>query len=185
MKNEEDIIAEIQKDDWMMEILYIVQTLNLPDWWVCAGFVRSKIWDTQHHFSKRTPLPDIDVIYYDSVNAVEEEEKKWEGVLKSIAPKLPWSVKNQSRMHLKNQLPPYSSSIDGISKFPETATALGVKLGKEKNVVLAAPWGVEDVIKMEVRATPFYKSNLKRIYQDRVMKKNWQSIWSKVKIYDI
>jgi hypothetical protein len=30
--------------------------INLPDWWVCAGFVRSKIWDTLQGFKERTPI---------------------------------------------------------------------------------------------------------------------------------
>ena len=58
--NEKDIISLIQKDKWMMEILKTSKSLNLPDWWVCAGFLRSKIWDVLHSFSKRTPLPDVD-----------------------------------------------------------------------------------------------------------------------------
>jgi len=41
LKTEEDILKLISEDDWMMDILITVKSLNLPDWWVCAGFVRS------------------------------------------------------------------------------------------------------------------------------------------------
>lgn len=78
INNEEDIIKAIEKDEWMMDLLRAVKTLNLPDWWICAGFVRSKIWDVIHNFSTRTPLPDIDVIYFDSKKVDELEEKKIE-----------------------------------------------------------------------------------------------------------
>jgi len=187
IKNEEDILRIIKEDEWMMSILRTVTTLNLSDWWICAGFVRSKIWDELHGFSTRTPLADIDVIYFDSSNLDESEEKKIEDYLKSLMPAIPWSVKNQARMHLKNNMPPYSSSVDGISKFPETATALGVKLDERNNIIMTAPWGIQDAINLEVKPTPLYveSEELKNIYNKRVTKKNWESIWKKVKVYNI
>lgn len=75
IKNEQDIIQLIQEDTWMMEILQTAKSLHLPDWWVCAGFIRSKIWDVLHNFKVRTTLPDIDIIYFDSSNINELEEK--------------------------------------------------------------------------------------------------------------
>lgn len=84
--NESDILSIIRTDDWMMDVLKTVKQLKLHDWWVCAGFVRSKIWDTLHHFNDRTPLPDIDVIYYDEGDIKESVEKEWEVFLKKIAP---------------------------------------------------------------------------------------------------
>jgi hypothetical protein len=50
--NEEKIIELITKDKWMMNILKAVKSLNFPDWWICAGFVRSKIWNTLHNLMK-------------------------------------------------------------------------------------------------------------------------------------
>nr|WP_285864305.1 nucleotidyltransferase family protein [Lederbergia lenta] len=170
----------------MMNLLKAVKTLNLPDWWVCAGFVRSKIWDVLHNFSSRTPLPDIDVIYFDSKIVDELEEIKMEEKLKSIVPNIPWSVKNQARMHIKSNMSPYSSSIDGISKFPETVTALGVKLDENEDIKLTAPWGIIDVVNLEVRPTPFYDTKDRmKVYENRVRKKAWNKTWGMVKIYGI
>src|SRR5690625_447058 len=105
LKIEDDIIKLISGDDWMMKILTTAKSLNLPDWWVCAGFVRSKIWDTLHGYSKRTPISDIDVIYFDKRNIDESEEKRLEQKLNAIHPNEPWSVKNEARMHLANTIP--------------------------------------------------------------------------------
>lgn len=184
IKNKEDIIALIKEDKWMMEILKTAKSLNLPDWWVCAGFVRSKIWDILHGFSERTTLPDVDVVYYAPSNINEAEEKELEKCLKALYPNAPWSVKNQARMHMINNLPPYTSSTDAISKFPETVTALGVKIDERDKVVLTAPCGIHDVIKMEVHPTPFFSETKERlqVYEERVRKKSWQSIWNKVKV---
>ncbi|WP_199426974.1 nucleotidyltransferase family protein [Thermaerobacillus caldiproteolyticus] len=187
IKNEKDIIQLIKDDEWMMNILRAVKSLNLPDWWVCAGFVRSKIWDTLHGFKERTPIPDIDVIYFDDTNMEELEEKRLEIRLRNILPDIPWSVKNEARMHIVNNIPPYSSSVDAISKFPETATSLGVKLDEMNDIILVAPWGVDDVINLEVKPTPYFQESKERaqIYEERIIKKNWKDIWYKVNVFHI
>lgn len=187
INSEADIVKAIREDKWMMNLLKAVKTLNLPDCWICAGFVRSKIWDLIHDFSTRTPIPDIDVIYFDSTNTDEALEKKMEEKLKSLVPNIPWSVKNEARMHVLSNMPPYESSVDGISKFPETASSLGVKLDENENIILTAPWGITDVVNLKVRPTPYYLETNERmkIYEDRVAKKNWKSIWNKVDVYKI
>jgi len=171
----------------MMDILQGAQSLNLSDWWICAGFVRSKIWDTLHGFKERTSIPDIDVIYFDDTNIDESEEKKLEEQLRNIVPNVPWSVKNEARMHIDNSIPPYSSSVDAISKFPETATALGMKLDDEDNLILTAPCGISDVINFELKPTPYFTETKVRaiIYENRIIKKNWKAIWIKIKVHHI
>ncbi|WP_164670733.1 nucleotidyltransferase family protein [Virgibacillus doumboii] len=187
LKSEEDVIKIIEEDDRMMEILRAAKSLNLTDWWICAGFVRSKIWDTLHGFSERTRIPDVDFIYFDDTTMDEPIEKNLEAELRKIIPDIPWSVKNEARMHIANGIPPYSSSVDAISKFPETATALGVKLDEGENVILTAPCGIDDVVNMEVKPTPYFAECDARasIYEDRIRKKDWKSIWNKLNIYHI
>lgn len=94
LQNEKDIINLIQNDSEMMDILRIASKLNLPDWWICAGFVRAKIWDSLHAFTVKTNPTDIDVIYFDKENTDEVTEKNFEVVLKKMQPNVPWSVKN-------------------------------------------------------------------------------------------
>ncbi|WP_413785416.1 nucleotidyltransferase family protein [Cytobacillus sp. IB215316] len=171
----------------MMEIIEAASILKLPEWWICAGFVRSKIWDTLHGFTERTSTPDIDVIYFDDTHIDEAFEKKLEDKLSSLLPNIPWSVKNEARMHMVNNLQPYTSAEDAISKFPETATALGVKLDRENNLVLTAPYGLDDVINMELKPTPYFTETKERaaIYEERITKKNWKDIWYKIKVHHI
>lgn len=187
IKSEQDIIQLVEADAWMMEILQAVSTLHLPDWWVCAGFVRSKIWDTLHGFAVRTPLPDVDVVYYDPDNPDEQVEKQWERQLRRMNPAIPWSVKNEARMHLVNGLPPYTSTVDAISKFPETATALGLALDERNQVVLAAPHGIADVVNLRLKPTPFFADTEEgaAIFERRMATKNWQSIWGGIEIFHI
>ncbi|MBT2289915.1 nucleotidyltransferase family protein [Paenibacillus albidus] len=182
MYNEEDIMEAVRADPWMMDTLRAVRSLELPDWWVCAGFVRSKVWDVQHGFTDRTPLPDVDVIYFDETDRHEKVEKEWEARLSNLKADVPWSVKNQARMHLLNNQSPYTSSTDAMSRFPETATALGISLDGQDQLILAAPHGFGDVVNMVIHPTPDFAPGqpLAFIYEQRIAKKNWGTIWNQV-----
>ncbi len=186
IQNEKDIIAFIQEDKWMMDLLSCAKSLKLPEWWICAGFVRSKIWDVLHGFDERTSLPDIDVIYYDQSNVEERIEKNHEVALNRLLPTVPWSVKNQARMHIVNNSSPYSSSVDAIAKFPETATALGVKLDERNNVILTAPHGTQDLVNLTVKPTPYFLESKDRMlmYEKRVKAKNWRATWRNIEVMD-
>jgi hypothetical protein len=168
----------------MMDVLSAAKSLQLQDWWVCAGFIRSKIWDVLHGYPQRTATPDVDVIYFDASDLDEAVEKKLEGELRALNPNVPWSVKNEARMHLIDQALPYASSVDAISKFPETATALGLTLDHNDHVVLAAPCGIDDVIHMKVKPTPFFAGSKEKMkhYESRIAKKDWQRTWPLVRI---
>lgn len=183
IKTEEELKRLIAADDWMMDILTTVEKLQLPDSWVCAGFVRSKVWDVLHEKKYRTPLADIDVIYFDKVNALEDYEKQYDQELKKYLPDEPWSVKNQARMHVVNNSEPYQSSIDGIAHFPETSTAIGVRLANGK-LEIAAPHGIQHLISGIVAPTPYFQkgSQIHEVYKNRVHNKQWKSLWPKLQI---
>ncbi|MEO3945978.1 nucleotidyltransferase family protein [Gorillibacterium sp. CAU 1737] len=183
----EDILSLVQEDEWMMEVLRAAQLLRLPDWWISAGFVRAKVWDTLHGFAERTPLPDVDVVYFDrsQLENAEAVEKELEQKLRGLNGTVPWSVKNEARMHEVNDLPPFGSTVEAISHFTETATALGLTLDEEGRPILAAPWGIEDLLRLEVRPTPLYRENeeYQAIYNRRIMKKKWKNSWPQLQIY--
>ena len=184
MENEADILQAIRQDDWMMETLEAACSMHQPDWWICAGFVRTKVWDGLHGYTNRTLLPDIDFIYFDELYAEERMEKEIEEQLKRLLPDRPWSVKNQARMHMVNRIPPYTSAGDALSKFPETASAIGVKLDELGELLLAAPWGVYDLIRMKIQPTPFFAQSgeLMSIYERRIERKKWKEKWPLVEI---
>ena len=187
INSEQDIINLVKNDAWMMSIVEAAKTLHLPDWWVCAGFIRSKVWDTMHGYSINTHLPDIDVVYYDPYNDDEDIEKLLESRLKKLKPTEPWSVKNQARMHILNGESPYKSTLDAVSRFPETATSIAMKLNEEDELILAAPWGLEDLLALRVKPTPPFKEKetLAAIYERRLREKEWNKKWPKVSIYGI
>ncbi|WP_067621157.1 nucleotidyltransferase family protein [Alicyclobacillus acidiphilus] len=179
---EQDIISLIASDNWMMHVLQTAQSLRLPDWCVCAGFIRSKVWDYLHGFAG-TRLPDVDVAYFDPNRTDESAEKEYEKILKGLDSSVPWSVKNQARMHTKNGHVPYTSTADGLSNFPEVCTAIGAYLDSNGQVSLVAPYGVDDLVNLVVRPTPFFISQDKRdIYEQRVATKGWSAKWHRLRI---
>lgn len=180
LSNEQQIVEAIANDQWMMNVLQNASSLDLPDWWICAGFIRAKVWDELHGFAEKTRLPDVDVIYFDAKNVNEHMEKVYEEKLNQLDETIPWSVKNQARMHTLNKVTPYTSSADGMSKFPETATAIGITLDDQGELLLCAPYGVRDLIEMKIRPTPYFDGS--PLYFDRVSQKNWSATWPKVKV---
>ncbi|WP_233880610.1 nucleotidyltransferase family protein [Virgibacillus halodenitrificans] len=186
LKSKEDIVHLLKSDREVMEILKAVKALKLPDWWVCAGYIRAKIWDALSGYDEPTRTADVDVIYFNPNQLDEQIEKQLEEKLISLMPHIPWSVKNEARMHMVNQIPAYTSAEDAISKFPETVTALGLKLDEENKMILTAPWGITDVLEMEVNPTPYFLETKERmaIYEKRIREKDWTSIWSKVTVSD-
>ncbi|MEY9971107.1 hypothetical protein ABH966_001473 [Lysinibacillus sp. RC46] len=183
IKTEEELKNLIAADEWMMEILTTVEKLQLPDSWVCAGFIRSKVWDFLHKKEYRTPLADIDVIYFDKVNSLEKYEKQYEQKLTKYLPNEPWSVKNQARMHVVNNSEPYQSSIDGIAHFSEIPTAIGVRLTNGR-LEIAAPHGIKHLVSGIVAPTPYFQkgSPMHEVYMNRVRNKQWELSWSKLQI---
>lgn len=178
---EKDILSLIEKDPWMMEILIAVREIDLPDWWIGAGFVRSKVWDFLHGYRARTLIPDIDVIYFDLKNATEDHEKEFEKMLKDKNPDVSWSVKNQARMHTLHNHAPYKNATEGLSHWVETATCIGVKLDKNNSFILAAPHGVDDLVNLILRPTENIPEELKK-FKERVRSKKWLEKWPKLRI---
>ncbi|MFJ8518512.1 nucleotidyltransferase family protein [Lysinibacillus xylanilyticus] len=167
----------------MMKVLTTLEKLQLPDSWVCAGFIRSKVWDHLHEKEYRTPLADIDVIYFDKVNSLEKYEKQYEQELRKYLPNEPWSVKNQARMHVVNNSEPYQSSIDGMAHFPEIPTAIGVRLTNGR-LEITAPHGIKHLVSGIVAPTPYFQkdSPMHEVYLNRVRNKQWELSWSKLQI---
>ncbi|WP_155668167.1 nucleotidyltransferase family protein [Ornithinibacillus caprae] len=173
--------GEVKHDTNILSILQVVENLNLNDAWVCAGLIRNKVWDILHNTT--TPINDIDVIYYDTSETSLEKEKRLETKLGGLLPNQPWSVKNQARMHLKSGFDSFNSSYDGVAHFPETPTAIAVKLCNEKLEIMA-PYGLKDLFELKVKPTPFYQKNSEfySIYLERIKRKKWDDIWSSLSI---
>lgn len=169
----------------MMEILGEVDSLNLPDWWIGAGFVRSKVWDYLHGYKERTPMPDIDVIYFDSSESdPEKREEIYKRKLIQLHPNLKWQVKNQARMHLMHRRNQYKNSEEALSEWSETATCVGVRIEKNK-LKFIAPHGIQDLVDLKIRKIPGYKQKYNHdinLFDKRIKDKGWLEKWPKLTV---
>ena len=177
-KFENDLIKIIESDNWMIKVLKTARDLKLNDCWIGAGFVRNKIWDEKHE-KNRTKLNDIDVIFFDTSNPTKDYDIQIEAKLRKLNPALNWSVKNQSRMHLRNGHEPYSNCNEAISFWPETATAIAVRLNFKNNIEYIAPYGLDDLFNLLVVPTPKFDLTT---YKNRIEKKNWKEKWNQLEI---
>ena len=96
------VLGLIAADPWRLECLAAVRELGLADCWIGAGFVRSLVWDHLHGHDRRTAIDDVDVLYFDARDLSREAEAAIEQRLGAVMAGVPWSVKNQARMHLRN-----------------------------------------------------------------------------------
>lgn len=187
IKSAADILSTISTSDYHRNALEAVRSLDLPNGWIAAGFVRNYVWDIMHGYPAMTPLNDIDVIYYDAANQNEAFEKEQEQKLATLVPGLPWSVKNQARMHVKNGDDPYDSIDTALKHWCETVTPVGVRMEADDTISLLAPLGLDDLLSLRCRATPFARSKPNKLkdYRDRMNEKKWWVTWPQVAVLDL
>jgi hypothetical protein len=178
MFSNQDILALIRADPWMMNILRTAEELHLPDWAIGAGFVRNKVWDRLHDIDKDgVAINDIDLVYFDPEHVDQQAD---EDLSKRLSEETgsTWEIVNEAYAHEWNSHPPYKSTEDAISQWTETATCVGVRLNRGE-LELIAPHGIEDLVQLIVRPTPLY-SRRNEIVKDRARRKKWFETWTKL-----
>ncbi len=88
-------------------------------------------------------------------------------------------------MHQHNfaEEPPYTSTFDALTKFPERCTAVAARMNQGK-LELMAPFGWQDICSFRVRPTPHFAQNEQylAVYRQRQAMKQWQKIWPQLSI---
>ena len=79
----------------------------------------------------------------------------------------------------------YLSSADAISRWPETATAIGLSLDARGALRLLAPHGVEDLLGLKVVPTAHFRRSAARMqmFKRRLVGKRWAETWPKLEIF--
>lgn len=182
MDNVSIVQAIVSDDPVRSRLLEMVRSLNLPDCWIGAGFVRNAVWDYLHGRGLSPVSTDVDVIWFDAKRCLPEEDEALEILLRGLDPAVTWSVKNQARMHVQNGDEPYLSTTDAMRYWPETATAVAVRLLADGSCEVAAPLGLDDLFGLIIRPTERFSTSKRAIYQDRFKSKNWMSIWPQLSL---
>jgi len=156
--------------------LEAVATLNLPDCWIGAGFVRNLVWDFTHHYPAPTALNDVDVVYFDNSDLDKTREQQLQQLLRRRYPTVNWEVRNQARMHIKHDFPPFTDTCDAISHWVEKETAVAARY-TGSTVEIMAPYGLQ--MNYNNSITPHHSHSLS-LFESRINNKCWQQIWPKL-----
>jgi hypothetical protein len=65
--------------------------------------------------------------------------------------------------------------------WPETATAVALRLREDDAVELAAPFDVDDLLVMVLRPTPHFRAHRLDAYRKRQRAKSWHTRWPRLR----
>lgn len=170
----------------LMDIMRRARNLELEDYYISAGCVMQMIWNKFSGYDDLYGIKDIDLVYYNGVNISEVSEKILEKKVREIYSdiELDVDVTNEARVHIwyKDKfgydIDPYKSVEDAIRTWPTTASAIGVRLDEEDNIILYAPFGIGDLMNMVIR--PNKVQITEEIYMNKV--RRWQDKWPALSI---
>ncbi|MGI9412114.1 MAG: nucleotidyltransferase family protein [Hyphomicrobiales bacterium] len=175
------LIDILRGDTLAVDCLNAVRDMDLPDGWIGAGFVRNKAWDVLHGRERFTPLNDVDVVYFDRSVTERRHETALEQRLAGVMPGVPWSVRNQARMHIRNGDPPYADTADALAHWVETATAVAARSDNGGAIHILAPFGLDDLVNLILRPTPAFTGK-RDAFDRRLAAKGWCGIWPKLAV---
>jgi uncharacterized protein len=157
MELELQLEALIRADEWLMGVLRAARSCDPPRWVIGAGVLRNLVWDHLSGRRQRTEPNDVDLAYFDPLDLRPEAEHTFEECLRLILPNVPWEVKNQAAVHLWYErrfgyaVPALDSIQAAVATWPETATAVAVRLLADDRLEVIAPFGLADLFGMILR----------------------------------
>jgi hypothetical protein len=174
----------IRSTGWLMRALEAARSVDPPDWMIGAGAVRTAVWDRLHGHENPTSVDDIDVAFFDPGDLSEERDRQVETLLRTALPDAPWDAKNQAAVHLwyprkfGYAVEPLRSSADAVATWPETATAVGLRLTDDERLRICAPCGLHDLLGLVHRRNPRRVSveEYERRLSAKRITERWQSV---------
>jgi hypothetical protein len=180
MDLESKLIRILEAREDLVPLFRRVRDLGLMDWYIAAGLIRNTVWDTLHGCNQRSPLNDIDVVYFEPQLLSWDHDESFESRLRAADSRYNWSVKNQARMHIRNGHESYRSMNDALAHWPEVCTAVGVRLNKDDTWTVIAPYGLQDLFSLVIRRSPLFED--REYFLKRIADKGWVNRWKQLTI---
>jgi hypothetical protein len=185
-----DRLAELREileaDARLMAALALCRDLLPVTAWIGAGAIRNTVWDHLHGRAPG-PLGDIDVVFHDAA-LPPDADAGFAAMLHAACPDLAWDVTNQAHVHLwygdyfGNNVAPFATLTEGIASWPDTATAIAVRLAVDGSIEVLAPFGLDDLFGLAVRWNPARVSA--EAFMARIHAKQWLARWPRLGIVD-
>jgi hypothetical protein len=107
-------IAELLLNDpIIMKAAVCRSGAGISDGWIGAGLVRDAVWDHLHGYGQR-PVSGMWMLSVRPENCSSVVDSALEETLSRQSPVFNWSVKNQARMHQRNDNEPYCSTANAL-----------------------------------------------------------------------
>jgi hypothetical protein len=155
MAADEDRMRDIIRSSaWLMRVLQTVRRTGLPDAWVGAGVLRDLVWG-QLYGPGFAPgdVHDVDVVFLDPRDLSRQRDEQATRLLHEACPRVPWQARNQAAVHTwyhgrfgGEPVAPLLSIADAVATWPETATAVAVRLAPPGRIEVCAPLGLADLL---------------------------------------
>ncbi|WP_111860538.1 nucleotidyltransferase family protein [Acinetobacter sp. CFCC 10889] len=159
-----------------------------PNVYLSAGVLRNLVWSILHEQSDDVVHSEIDVIFFDPHENSPYISHEIERKLIQKFPENTWDVVNQAYVHtwytLENGQPilPYSSLYDALATWPETATAIAVRLLDNNELEIITPFGLKDLFELKLRWNDRLVSH--DVFMQRVRSKRFLQRWSQLQLID-
>jgi hypothetical protein len=183
------LAALVRSSDWLMAALRAVRDVDPPDWLVGGGVLRDLVWDRLHGRAEPGRPRDVDLAFFDPLRLDPGRDAEVERALLARLAGVPWDAKNQAAVHRwygrvfgAGEVAPLGSAADGVGTWPETATAVAVRLLDGDKLQVVAPCGLEDLFGLVCRRNPRRVSVAH--YRRRVRDKRIADRWPGVRIVD-
>ena len=175
-------------NDWFRRVIDAVASVDPPNWAVAAGVIRDLVWDHLHGYDNPAAVKDVDVPFFDSLDLTPERDDEVEARLRKRLPGVEWDAKNQAAVHLwyervfHHSIDPITSIEDGVGRFPETATAIAVRLTARGRLDIVAPYGLDDLFAMVLRRNK--RQVTREYFRQRLARTNVRERWPHVTVID-
>ena len=106
--------------------------------------------------------------------------------LQAQQPHVDWEVTNQATIHLWHrrdqglEVPPHRSVSEGLATWPETATAVAVRLNAAGSLEVLAPFGLADLFELLLRHNPTLVPV--DVFWRRVRERRWRERWPELRV---
>jgi uncharacterized protein len=152
----------IRSSEWFMRVLACVRDEAIPDAWVGAGALRDLVWGELYGTGFRpADVRDVDVAYFGPADLSRDHDDLVTARLAARCPGAPWEARNQAAVHtwyaarFGGEPPaPLTSIADAVGTWPETATAVVVRLAPDDRLEVCAPLGLTDLMRGIWRLNP-------------------------------
>ena len=148
--------------------------------------IRNLVWSHLHQQHYSIDFTEIDVVYFEIKHQSSREQQRLAQALTQYFPNNQWDVVNQADVHhwYKNEqgqsISPFCSLHDALAGWPETATAVAVRLVDQDEVSdpvldIVAPFGLNDLMHLTLRWNPALVSH--HTFMSRLTSKRFLQRW--------